>query len=108
MRYETLKESGEYPIVGVNTFLSAEGSPAAPPAAVTRSSEEEKRAQLESLAAFQRANAARAPAALEALQRAARGGANTFEALMDAARVASLGQITQALYAVGGRYRRNM
>ena len=106
--YEKMKESGEYPIIGVNTFLDKDGSPFEVPEKVVRSSDADKQRQIANLRAFQERNAERSPAALDALARAATSGHNTFGALMDAAQVASLGQITQRLYEIGGRYRRNM
>lgn len=106
--YETLKHTGQLPVVGVNTFLGPDGSPTDIPNEVVRSTEQEKEQQIRNLRAFQQCNAGRAPAALQALQKAALSGTNTFESLMEAVKVASLGQISRALYEVGGRYRRNM
>ncbi|MCA8948344.1 MAG: methylmalonyl-CoA mutase, partial [Planctomycetes bacterium] len=106
--YETLKSSGELPIVGVNTFLGHDGSPIQRVRAVMRSSDDEKQAQIDGLAAFQRSNAAAADAALGELQQAALGGDNVFGSLMTAAKSCSLGQMSAALYEVGGQYRRNM
>jgi isobutyryl-CoA mutase len=106
--YETLKHTGQLPIIGVNTFLGPDGSPTDIPNEVVRSTPEEKEQQILSLKAFQARNADKAPAALAELQKAALSGTNTFAALMEAVKVASLGQISQALYEVGGRYRRNM
>jgi len=106
--YETLKHTGQLPVIGVNTFLGPDGSPTDIPNEVVRSTPQEKEQQIRNLRAFQRRNADRAPMALEALQRAALSGQNTFSALMEAVKVASLGQISAALYEVGGRYRRNM
>jgi methylmalonyl-CoA mutase len=106
--YETLKHTGQLPIIGVNTFLGPDGSPTDIPNEVVRSTPEEKEQQILSLKAFQARNADKAPAALAELQKAALSGANTFAALMETVKVASLGQITHALYEVGGRYRRNM
>ncbi len=106
--YERRKESGEYPIVGVNTFISKEGSPFVIPSEVVRSTDDDKNGQIANLRAFQARNAMAAPAALSALQDAAIHGGNTFEALMSATKVASLGQMSDALYEVGGKYRRNM
>ncbi len=108
LRYERLKDSGELPIVGVNTFLSREGSPFVTPAAVVRSSDAEKDRQIAEVRAVRERNEKRAAAALEELQRAAVTGGNTFAAMMEAAKVCTLGQLTAALYRVGGRYRRNM
>ncbi len=107
MHYEHLKHSGELPIVGVNTFLNPE-PPEMGAIELIRSTEEEKRQQIDNLAAFHARNAHRAPAALTRLKEAARAGENLFEALLETAKVCSLGQISQALYEVGGQYRRNM
>jgi methylmalonyl-CoA mutase len=106
--YEKMKESGQYPIIGVNTFLDEDGSPFEVPEKVVRATDEQKQRQIENLRAFQERNAERAPAALDGLARAATSQKNTFDALMDAAQVASLGQITNRLYEIGGQYRRNM
>jgi methylmalonyl-CoA mutase len=104
--YEEAKASGQRPVVGVNTFLapSAEGEPAEPP--VVRSSIGEKEVQIRRLREFQRRHAAESGPALARLKEAARAGGNTFAALMEATRVASLGAITNALFEVGGAYRR--
>jgi methylmalonyl-CoA mutase len=106
--YETQKDSGALPIVGVNTFENPE--PASAPAArvLQRSSEADKQAQLANLHAFQERHAERTPEALRRLQAVARAGGNVFAELMETVKVASLGQISQALFAVGGRYRRSM
>nr|BAL57827.1 methylmalonyl-CoA mutase [uncultured Bacteroidetes bacterium] len=106
--YETLKHTGQLPIIGVNTFLGSDGSPTDIPNEVVRSTPEEKEQQIRNLKAFQQRNADKAPRALQELQKAALQGRNTFEALMEAVKVASLGQISAALYEVGGRYRRGM
>ncbi|SDM35393.1 methylmalonyl-CoA mutase family protein [Pedobacter antarcticus] len=106
--YETLKHNGEYPIVGVNTFLNKKGSPTVTPGEVIRATEEEKQYQINALANFQKRNEASQGSILEELQRKAVLGDNIFEALMDACKICSLGQISKALYAVGGQYRRNM
>jgi methylmalonyl-CoA mutase len=108
LHYESLKDSGALPIVGVNTFENPSPSEAAAPRGLQRSSEEEKRAQLENLRAFQRRHAGEAPAALRRLQETARAGGNVFAELLETVKVASLGQISEALFAVGGRYRRSM
>ncbi|MEI6472546.1 MAG: methylmalonyl-CoA mutase family protein [Holophagaceae bacterium] len=107
MHYEHLKHSGELPIVGVNTFLNPDPPPAGKPELI-RSTEAEKQQQIDNLAAFHARNAHRSPAALARLKDVAQGGGNLFEELLDAAKVCSLGQISQALYEVGGQYRRNM
>lgn len=108
MLYEGKKASGEMPIIGVNTFLGKDGSPIQVVREVMRSTDEEKQAQIDDLHAFQTAADDEASAALETLQRAALSGGNVFASLMDAAKSCSLGQMSQALYAVGGQYRRNM
>ncbi len=106
--YETLKHSGEFPIIGVNTFLSAEGSPTVVPREVIRSNEGEKENQIKRLQQLHAANKPKATDALKQLQQVAIENGNTFEALMDVVKTCSLGQVTQALYEVGGQYRRNM
>jgi len=106
--YETLKHTGEFPIIGVNTFLSKKGSPTLVPTEVIRATEEEKQLQITALEAFKQRNSNKAPELLKSLQQAAVNGENTFEALMEACKYCSLGQISNALYAVGGQYRRNM
>jgi len=110
MKYEHMKHSGELPIVGVNTFLPRDAAAAQTPREIelTRASEEEKQGCLERLADFQARHAAAAPEALEKLKQAALAGGNIFSELMDAVEHASLGQITHALYEVGGEYRRNV
>ncbi|QDV05172.1 Methylmalonyl-CoA mutase [Planctomycetes bacterium Poly30] len=106
--YETLKHTGELPIVGVNTFLDAKGSPTIIPDEVIRSTEEEKQYAIRSREAFQERSAPETPEALQSLQTAALEGGNTFASLLSVAKVASLGQMSAALYEVGGQYRRNM
>jgi methylmalonyl-CoA mutase len=106
--YETLKHSGEYPIIGVNTFLSSKGSPTLTPHEVIRATAEEKEYQIEMLRNLHSHQQRNAEAALQRVQEAAIGNTNVFSALMDAAKVCSLGQITRALFDVGGQYRRNM
>lgn len=106
--YETLKHSGEYPIVGVNTFLNKNGSPTIIPSEVIRSTEEEKQIQISNLAAFQKRNSGIAATQLQELQVAAVKNRNIFAQLMEACKICSLGQISHALYEVGGQYRRNM
>jgi methylmalonyl-CoA mutase len=108
LHYETLKASGELPVVGVNTFLGKDGSPIMTPAEVMRSSDDEKRAQIDTLRSFLARNGTASAAAMESLRRTALRGENTFEVLMEAAKCCSLGQISAALYHVGGQYRRNM
>ena len=108
--YETLKHTGEFPIVGVNTFRDpdADLSELSESVELARATEAEKQSQLQRLAAFEKRHADAAPAAMERLQQVALSGGNIFDELMNAVRVCSLGQITQALYDVGGKYRRNM
>jgi len=106
--YETLKHTGEYPIVGVNTFLNKNGSPTIVPGEVIRATEEEKQYQIETLKAFQDRNKDHAAQLLKQLQKAAIAGDNIFEQLMEVCKICSLGQISKALYEVGGQYRRNM
>jgi isobutyryl-CoA mutase len=106
--YEHKKHDGSYPIIGVNTFRNPHADAVPETIELARSSEAEKQSQLKRLGEFQERNAAAAPAALERLRRTVIGNGNTFEVLMDAVRGCSLGQITRALYEVGGRYRRNM
>jgi isobutyryl-CoA mutase len=109
LHYERLKHSGELPLIGVNTFLPKEGGgETVENLELMRSTGEEKDDQVASVRAFQVLNAERTPAALERLREVARARGNVFEALMDAVKVASLGQISGALYEVGGEYRRNM
>ncbi|MBD2705669.1 methylmalonyl-CoA mutase family protein [Spirosoma sp. BT702] len=108
MYYETLKHNGELPIVGVNTFLDPAGSPTTLPREVIRSTDDEKRYAVSSCQAFQGRNQTAADVALANLQATALAHGNIFERLMEAAKVCSLGQLSNALYAVGGQYRRNM
>lgn len=106
--YETLKHTGEYPIVGVNTFLNKNGSPTIVPGEVIRATEEEKQYQITALQLFQDRNANKSELALKNLQKSAVAGDNIFEQLMEVCKICSLGQISNALYEVGGQYRRNM
>jgi len=106
--YETLKHNGEYPIVGVNTFLNKKGSPTVTPGEVIRATGEEKQHQISTLQAFQHRNEQVVPQLLKQLQVKAIAGENIFESLMEVCKYCSLGQITHALYEVGGQYRRNM
>lgn len=108
MHYEWLKHTGEYPIVGVNTFLGKDGSPTVLPGEVIRSTEEEKQQQIKNLETYQIANKAHTQKILEELQHAAINQKNLFEVMMEAVKFCSLGQITNALFEVGGKYRRNM
>jgi methylmalonyl-CoA mutase len=106
--YETLKHTGEYPIIGVNTFLSKNGSPTIIPQEVIRSTTEEKEKQISNVQAFQEHHKSEAQQALNHLKQVAVSDGNIFDALMEAAKVCSLGQMSNALYQVGGQYRRNM
>jgi len=106
--YETLKHSGQLPIIGVNTFLSSEGSPTVLPREVIRATEDEKKRQISTVEALKERSAGPAADALRAIQRAAVRNENVFDQLMEAAKVCSLGSMTQALFEVGGEYRRNM
>ncbi len=110
LHYEALKHSGRMPIIGVNTFRDPHASEhlLTDTLELARATEEEKQSQLRRLAEFKRRHAAEAPGALRRLQDAALAGSNVFAELMSTVRSCSLGQITEALYAVGGRYRRNM
>jgi len=108
MHYEHMKHDGSLPIVGVNTFRNPKANDAQQKIELARSTDEEKQSQLDRLAQFHASHAETAPAALLALQKAAIANENVFEQLMVAARVCSLGQITTALFEVGGQYRRNM
>jgi len=104
--YETLKHNGEFPIIGVNTFLSSKGSPTIQPKEVIRATEEEKQLQIKTLQNLHAAN--KTEDLLKELQNSAIHNQNIFEALMEVCKVCSLGQITSALFEVGGQYRRNM
>mgnify|MGYP000533685855 CR=1 FL=1 len=106
--YETLKHTGEYPIIGVNTFLSSKGSPTTIPGEVIRATKDEKEFQIQTLNQLHKANTEKSKIELSNLQEAAIHNQNLFEKLMEASKVCSLGQITHALFEVGGQYRRNM
>ncbi len=106
--YETKKHTGELPIIGVNTFLSSKGSPTILPKEVIRATKEEKELQISNLKEMQKGNAYKAEQILKELQQTALRNENTFEALMEASKYCSLGQITHAMFEVGGQYRRNM
>ncbi|MCZ4407206.1 methylmalonyl-CoA mutase family protein [Cryomorphaceae bacterium 1068] len=108
MYYETLKHNGELPLIGVNTYLSKSGSPTLTPGEVIRATNEEKEAQINTRDMLHKRNANDGPSALKRVQDAALKNENLFEALMEATKVSSLGQITNALFEVGGQYRRNM
>ncbi|MCR9253400.1 MAG: methylmalonyl-CoA mutase family protein [bacterium] len=106
--YETLKHTGEYPIVGVNTFLSSKGSPTIIPQEVIRATTEEKEYQIEMLGNLHKANEQQSNEKLKNLQQVAIQNGNIFEELMETVKYCSLGQITNAMFEVGGQYRRNM
>jgi methylmalonyl-CoA mutase len=106
--YETLKHTGEYPLIGVNTFLSSKGSPTLIPAEVIRSTTEEKEHQIITKTELQKRNAETGSKLLSELQQRAIQNKNLFEGLMEVSKYCSLGQITKALFEVGGQYRRNM
>jgi methylmalonyl-CoA mutase len=108
MYYEMMKNTGRLPIMGVNTFLSSKGSPTIIPGEVIRATEEEKRYQIEMLDQLHRSDPEKAGQLLESLKEAATGNRNIFESLMEATKYCSIGQITDALFEVGGQYRRNM
>ncbi|MDR6300588.1 methylmalonyl-CoA mutase family protein [Mesonia maritima] len=106
--YETLKHNGDFPIIGVNTFLSSKGSPTVTPGEVIRATEEEKQFQIKTLEKLHKTYEDSADEALDKVKKAAIHNENMFEELMEATKVCSLGQITEALFEVGGQYRRNM
>lgn len=106
--YETLKHTGEFPIIGVNTFLSSKGSPTITPAEVIRATEKEKQEQLDTLKSLHERGGSNAVIMLQDLQSAAIHNQNLFERLMEVVKYCSLGQITTSLFEVGGQYRRNM
>jgi methylmalonyl-CoA mutase len=108
MHYEMLKHTGELPIIGVNTFRNPHGDQVMDKLELARSTDEEKQSQLQRLQAFHAQHANESPAMLKRLQQAVIHNDNVFEVLMDAVRVCSLGQITNALFEVGGQYRRSM
>lgn len=106
--YETLKHTGELPLIGVNTFLNKKGSPTILPSEVIRSTTEEKEQQIQNLQSFHKRNADKSEEALQKLKLVAINNGNLFAELMESVKYCSLGQITHALYEVGGQYRRNM
>jgi isobutyryl-CoA mutase len=106
--YEHKKHDGSYPIIGVNTFRNPHGDSTPHKLELIRSTEEEKQSQLKRLREFQSRNASVSPQMLQRLKQAVIEDQNVFAVLMDAVRVCSLGQITHALFDVGGQYRRNM
>jgi methylmalonyl-CoA mutase len=106
--YETLKHNGEFPIIGVNTFLSSKGSPTVLPQEVIRATEKEKQYQIMVVENLNKANASAVKEHIALLRQKAVNNENVFEQLMEACKVCSIGQITEALFEVGGQYRRNM
>src|SRR5690554_5717942 len=108
MYYETLKHTGELPLIGVNTFLNSQGSPTVTPGEVIRATTQEKEDQIATRNAVQERNQGQTEKALKRVQEAALRNENMFEALMEATKICTLGQITKALFEVGGQYRRNM
>ncbi|WP_242928302.1 methylmalonyl-CoA mutase family protein [Pontibacter vulgaris] len=106
--YETLKHTGEYPIIGVNTFLSSTGSPTVLPTEVIRATEEEKQYQISMLQSLQKGNEDKTADMLKRIQQVAINNGNIFEEMIETVKFCSLGQITNALFEVGGQYRRNM
>jgi methylmalonyl-CoA mutase len=108
MHYEMLKHTGEFPIIGVNTFLNSKGSPTIIPSEVIRATKEEKEYQIEMLLDLIKNNSSASKQKIEELQQSAIQNQNIFEVMMEAAKICSLGQITNSLFEVGGQYRRNM
>jgi methylmalonyl-CoA mutase len=108
LHYEMLKHTGEYPIIGVNTFLSSKGSPTVTPGEVIRATEAEKEDQIATVETVQEAQVQKSAAFLREMQAAAVQNQNIFDTLMEAGKVCSLGQMTESLFGVGGQYRRNM
>ena len=108
LHYESLKHTGEYPIIGVNTFLNKEGSPTIIPSEIIRATEKEKKYQISMLDELHKGSDSKSAEMLRKVQEAAIQNKNIFEVLIDAGKVCSLGEITNALFEVGGQYRRNM
>jgi methylmalonyl-CoA mutase len=108
LHYEWLKHSGEYPIIGVNTFRNPHGDPVPQALELARSTDEEKQSQLKRLGDFHKAHAGESGPMLDRLRQAVIRNENVFAVLMEAVRCCSLGQITNALFEVGGQYRRSM
>jgi methylmalonyl-CoA mutase len=106
--YETLKHNGDFPIIGVNTFLSSKGSPTIIPREVIRATEEEKEYQIKVIENLHKSSEKEVELLLKELQEKAVNNENIFESLMEVCKICSLGQITHALFEVGGQYRRNM
>ena len=108
LQYEHLKHTGELPLIGVNTFLNKKGSPTPLPGEIIRSTKEEKEQQIQNLRSFHKRNEDKTNEALNRLKEVAIKNGNLFDELMETVKYCSLGQITHALYEVGGQYRRNM
>ena len=110
MYYESLKHAGRIPIIGVNTFLDPHGHPdeLSESIELSRATRKEKESQIHRLSEFQKKNSKKASAALKQLKKVVLSGGNIFAELMDTVKVCSLGEITNTLYDVGGKYRRNM
>ena len=108
LHYETLKHNGDFPIIGVNTFLNSKGSPTILPKEVIRATENEKKIQIKTLEDLKTCYKSESQNQLKQVQQTALNNENLFESLMEACKVCSLGQITSALFQVGGQYRRNM
>ena len=108
LHYETLKHTGEFPIIGVNTFLAKNGSPTLTPGEVIRAETAEKEAQLEQVTRIHDGHAESSTMAIDSVKSAAIEGNNVFEALLVSAKHCTLGQLSDALFEVGGAYRRNM
>lgn len=108
MEYETRKHSGDYPIIGVNTFLKEGGGNTPVKGEVMRATEVEKKQQVQTVTTLHQVHASRSAIALEKLRSAAVAGENLFDVLMEVCKYCSLGQITRALFEIGGEYRRNM
>ena len=106
--YETLKHTGEYPIIGVNTFLNKKGSPTIIPQEVIRATKKEKEYQISMLDELIKGNLKESKEILEKVQKVSINNENIFEVLMEASKICSLGEISAALFEVGGQYRRNM
>ncbi|MFN6039664.1 MAG: methylmalonyl-CoA mutase family protein, partial [Bacteroidota bacterium] len=106
--YEMLKHTGEYPIIGVNTFLSSKGSPTVIPQEVIRSTTDEKENQITTIQNLWKANENKGAEMMKQIQEVAVRNGNIFKSLMETVKYCSLGQITKALFEVGGQYRRNM
>ena len=108
LHYETLKHTGEYPVIGVNTFLNKSGSPTIIPEEIIRATKEEKRYQISMLKELHKSNTKEAAILIKELQDATIKNQNIFEHLIETSKKCSLGKITNALFDVGGEYRRNM